>query len=96
MAVKNKRLFIILLILMSLLLIPLIAMRFTNEVKWTKFDFAVASILLFITGLISELIIRKVKKRNSKIVLCLILVIISFLIFAELAVGILGTPLNGI
>jgi hypothetical protein len=40
-----------------LLLIPLIAMQFTNEVNWTLFDFVVAGFILG-TGFICELVIR--------------------------------------
>lgn len=41
-----------------ILLLPLIAMRFTNEVKWTGFDFLVAGLLL--AGLVGafELVVR--------------------------------------
>ena len=88
MVIKNRRLFIILSILSSLLLIPLIAMRFTDEVNWSKSDFVVAGILLFVFGFLLDLIIRKVKKRNAKIALCFILVIMSILIYIELAVGV--------
>lgn len=77
------------------MLIPILAMQFTDDIKWALFDFIIAGILLLGTGLTCELIIRMVKKRNYRIVLYLILMIIFFLIFAELAVGILGTPLSG-
>jgi len=70
-------------------------MQFTDDVKWTPFDFAIAGVLLFGTGLCCELIFRKVKKRNSRIAICIILLIVSFLIFAELAVGIFRTLLGG-
>lgn len=70
-------------------------MQFNDAVKWTPLDFAIAGALLFGTGLIFELIIRKVKKRNYQIAICMILMIILFLIFVELAVGIFGTPLSG-
>ena len=85
---QNKRLFIILIISLIPLLIPLIAMQFTNDVNWTIFDFAIASILLVGTGLLCEFILRKVKKTNYRIALCLATLIMLFLIWAELAVGI--------
>ena len=64
MILKNKRLIVILLAISMLLLIPLIAMQFTDEVNWTLFDFVIAGALLFGTGLLSELIMRKIKKIN--------------------------------
>ena len=59
---KGKRLIIIVLTAVILLLIPLIAMQFTDEVNWTLFDFVVMGILLLGTGLLCELVLRKMKK----------------------------------
>ena len=92
---KNNRLFIILFSVVILLLIPLIAMQFTDEVNWGVFDFIVAGVLLFGTGLIFELILRKVKTKKSQIATIVILFILLILIWVELAVGIFGTPFGG-
>jgi len=92
---QNKRLIIILLTSAILLLIPLIAMQFTDEVNWTLFDFIVAAVLLFGTGLMCELVIRKVNKTKFRIAICVALLAMLLLIWAELAVGIFGTPLSG-
>ncbi len=95
MITKNKRLLIIVTIVALLLLIPLIAMQFTNEVNWNLADFIVAAILLLSTGFTIEFIIIKVKKSKYRIALSLAAVIMLLLIWAELAVGIFGTPLSG-
>jgi len=92
---KNKRLIIILLTPVILLLIPLIAMQFTDEVNWGLFDFIIAGALLLSTGLLFELIMRKVKTVNYRIAISLILLLALLLIWAELAVGIFGTPFAG-
>lgn len=92
---KNKRLIVILSVVGILLLIPLIAMQFTNEVKWSGFDFVIMGILLLGTGLICELILRKVTNRSNRIILCLAAVFVLILIWMELAVGIFGTPFAG-
>ncbi|PZP52280.1 MAG: hypothetical protein DI598_01135 [Pseudopedobacter saltans] len=91
----NKRLFIILLTATALLLVPFLAMQFSNEVSWSIIDFIVAGILLYSTGLACEMILRKVKTKKQKIVLCLIVLAAAFLIWAELAVGIFHTPFAG-
>ena len=78
-----------------LLLIPLIAMQFTDEVNWTLFDFVVAGVLLIGTGLICELILRKVKKFEYRIAICAVILAALLLIWIELAVGIFGTPFAG-
>ena len=92
---KNKRLLGIVLIVILLLLIPLIAMQFTNEVNWTLSDFVGMGGLLLGTGLLCELVMRKVKKIEYRIVICAALLVALLLIWAELAVGIFGTPFAG-
>ena len=92
---NNKRLIIILLTTIIILLITLIAMQFTDEVMWTLSDFVIAAVLLLSTGLAIDLIIREVKSTKYQIALSLTIIVILFLIWAELAVGILGTPLCG-
>ncbi|WP_337873530.1 hypothetical protein [Ignavibacterium sp.] len=92
---KNKRLFIIIVTASFLLAIPVIAMQFTNEVDWNLFDFVIMGALLFGTGLSIDFILRKVKTVKNKIIICGVIIILFFLIWAELAVGILGTPFAG-
>lgn len=91
----NKRLIGILVVAATLLFIPFIAMLFTNEVKWMPFDFLVAAVLLFGTGLVLEFILRKVRTVKYKIIASIVLFVILFLIWVELAVGIFGTPFAG-
>ena len=92
---KNKRLILILVAPSILLLIPLLAMQFTDEVKWTLFDFIVAGVLLFGSGLMIELVIRRVSNIQYRIVILIILLFALILVWAELAVGIFGTPFGG-
>ena len=58
---KNIRLICILLAVPALLLIPFLAMRFTNEVNWTALDFITMGVMLLITGLAIEVALRIVK-----------------------------------
>lgn len=92
---SNKRLTIISFCMVSLLLLPLVAMQFTDEVKWTLSDFVVAGILLLVAGLAVEFTMRKVKTTKLRIVACGALLLVFLLLWAELAVGILGTPISG-
>lgn len=92
---QTKRLEAILLTVVLLLLVPLIAMQFTDEVNWSLFDFIVAGVLLLTMGLLCELVLRKVKEIQHRIILCLVILGVLFLIWVELAVGILGTPFSG-
>lgn len=92
---KNKNRIFIVLTVAVLLLIPFIAMQFTDEVAWTGFDFAVMGVLLLGTGLLCEFVWRKVTKINHRIILCVAIMGIFLLIWIELAVGIFGTPFAG-
>lgn len=95
MVAQNKRLIAIVLTVAFLLLVPLIAMQFTDEVNWTLSDFIVAGILLFGTGLTCELVMRKVKKIEYRIAICAAILAALLFIWIELAVGIFGTPFAG-
>lgn len=92
---KNKRLITLLAAAAALLSIPFIAMQFTNEVNWKALDFAIMGVLLFGTVLLCELVLRKVKSTNNRIIICGIVLLMFFLVWAELAVGIFGTPFAG-
>ena len=85
---KNKSLTLIISVVASLLLIPLIVMQFTNEVKWTLMDFIVAAILLLSTGLSYNFVIQKVKNTKFRVAICLAILAILLLVWAELAVGV--------
>lgn len=95
MITKNRRLTGIIITATLLLLMPLIAMQFTGEVKWSFSDFIIAGVLLFGTGLLCEFIIRKVKKVEYRIAICAVVLTTLVLIWLELAVGIFGTPFAG-
>lgn len=92
---KNKRLTGIVLIVVLLLLLPLTAMQFTDEVKWTLFDFVMAGVLLLRAGLVCEFDMRKAKKSGYRIAMIAAILPALVLIWLELAVGIFGTPLAG-
>ncbi len=95
MTIQNKSFKMIVGITAFLLLIPLIAMQFTTEVNWNLMDFVVAGILLFGFGLLIEFALRKIKKFNFRILALVSIVVVFLLIWAELAVGIFGTPFSG-
>ena len=95
MRTQNKRIIGIVLTVALILFIPLIAMQFTDEVNWTLFDFMVMGLLLLGTGLLCELAMRKVKNMNYLISIIVLFLIAFLLIWAELAVGIFGSPFAG-
>jgi len=92
---KNKRSKIIVSSVAILLLIPLLAMQFTNEVTWTFSDFVVAAIMLLGTGFTIDFVLRKVTKIQYRIAICIAVLALLLLVWAELAVGIFDTPFAG-
>ena len=78
-----------------LLLIPIIAMQLTDEVNWSFFDFLIMGIMLSITGLALGIIIKKIKYYKYRNIFIAIIVMIFILIWAELGVGLFGTPFAG-
>lgn len=89
------RIAIILGVAAIILSIPLIAMQFTSEVNWDLTDFMVAGALLCSTGLAIELVIRNLKTGTLRTIILVVILSALFLIWAELAVGIFGTPFAG-
>lgn len=92
---KNKRAIIITSVIVVLLLIPAVAMKFTNEVNWETSDFIIAAVLLFGTGLACEVILRTVTKPIHRIIICGVVLLALLLVWAEMAVGIFGSPFAG-
>ncbi len=92
---QTERLIGIVLAVSFLLLIPFIAMQFTSEVNWNWFDFLAAGVLLIGTGFACEFVIRKVKKIEHRIAICAAILAAFLVLWAELAVGIFGTPFAG-
>ncbi|QDW24074.1 hypothetical protein FFJ24_004235 [Pedobacter sp. KBS0701] len=89
------RMIIFLSVMACILAIPLVAMQFTNEVNWTLSDFVTAGILLLSTCLTIELVIRNLKTGKLRTITLVVILLALFLIWAELAVGIFGTPFAG-
>lgn len=71
------------------------AMQFTKEVNWTISDFLVMGILLFTTVFTIDFLLKKFKTLKSRLILIVGIVVLLALVWAELAVGIFGSPLAG-
>lgn len=98
---SNRRLLGILLAATLLLLIPL-TLQLTigsgvdgQGFNWKMNDFVIMGMLLFGTGLAFEFVMRKVKTIRHGILIPAAILSILLLIWAELAVGIIGTPFAG-
>ena len=78
-----------------LLILPLVAMQFTSEVDWKPLDFFLAGILLYGTALGIDTVQKRVKDKQKAVLYAGAILLVLFIIWAELAVGILGTPFAG-
>ena len=92
---KKNRLLTILGIVVTILLIPLIAMQFTDEVNWQLTDFVIFGGLLLGVGILIDMTLQKLKTSKFKTPIIIAIVILFLLIWAELGVGIFGTPFAG-
>ena len=95
MTAQNKRFLNMVLGIPLLLAIPFVAMRFSGEVNWTLGDFIVAGGLLLGLALVIEAILRVVIQRRHRILLFVVVFVLFVLLWAELAVGVFGTPFGG-
>lgn len=80
---------------LALLCVPWIAMQFSDEVNWSLFDFIVAFILLYGLGLAIIAVLKRTQKGVKRMLGLVAILLLFVLIWAELAVGIFGTPFAG-
>lgn len=93
---KNTRLIGILITVAVLLLIPFVSMQTgIGGARWSKFDFILAGLLLLVTGLACEFVLRMVTSFKYRLAICAAILFVLFIIWAEIAVGLFGTPLAG-
>lgn len=86
----------IMLLTTLILLVPLVAMQFSDEVDWSLGDFIIAGALLVGTGLMFEFVVRKIANPRRRIIFGVTLVVIFLLVWIDLAVGIFNLPWSGL
>ena len=82
---------------LALLLLPALAMQFSDDVQWTGFDFVVAAIILGVTGIAAEIGVRMARNWPHLIGYALATFAGFFTVWSNLAVGIIGAegePVN--
>ena len=91
---RNKNIIRITLATAFILLLPLLAMQFTDEVVWDLTDFAVAGALLFGAGLTYELVARKAGNIAYRAAVGVAVAAALILVWVNLAVGLIGSEDN--
>ena len=95
---SNKRLFGILFSASILLLIPILLQLTIGTgidgqgFNWKLGDFAIFAFLIFSTAFLSELVLRKVKSPQKRILICAAIILMFLIIWVDLAVGIFNIP----
>ena len=90
---KNKKVRVLYPLL--LLVIPLIGMCITEEINWSPFDFIIMGVLILSVSIGINFTLNKTKNLKNRIIYIVILGLLFLLIWAELAVGIFGSPFAG-
>ena len=88
---QNKDIISVVFATAFLLMLPLVAMQFTDDVVWGLFDFIVAGTLLVGTGLTYVLVARKAGNMAYRSAVGVALAAALFLVWANLAVGLIGS-----
>ena len=87
---KLRKIFFPLLVL----LVPIVGVIFF-ELNWSRFDFLVMALLILSLSILINLILYYLNSSKLKLLSIFFLVILFLLIWAELAVGVFGTPFAG-
>lgn len=77
-----------------LLVLPAVAMRFSDEVHWTASDFLFAGLLLVGTGVLVELLVRQSRDAAYRAGAALALAATLLLVWSNAAVGFVGAGAN--
>jgi hypothetical protein len=86
--------FYVVLVTFIILMVPFVAMQFTNEVNWSVGDFVVMGTLLFGAGLAFVLISRHTNNFVYKAAVGLAVISSLLLVWVNLAVGLIGSGPN--
>lgn len=82
-------------IVLTLLLIPFIGMQLNTDIHWSTADFVSAAIVLVGAGTTYEFIRTHLITPRQRILTGIGIVVIVFVSWVELAVGVFGTPFAG-
>lgn len=88
--IKDRLLLAALLVPALLLVVPLVAMRFTDEVNWTRSDFIVAYVVLAGAGLAFRFLFRRAADPLARLAAMAAVGSTLFMTWVNLAVGLVG------
>ena len=92
--IRIKECILIIVAAAFILSVPLIAMRFTDEVAWDRFDFAVAWFVLVSAGLMYKFATRNAPSLMYRVAVGVAVATALILVWMNLAVGLIGSEDN--
>jgi hypothetical protein len=90
----SKSILIATLITGAALLLPLVLMKFTDEVNWSISDFTIVGVLIFATALSYRVVTQRVAGLAYKLAFAMALGTTLVMIWANLGVGLIGSGPN--
>lgn len=94
-SISKKQALTVLVTVALMLCIPLVAMQFSSEVNWDLADFGVAALLLAGCGFLISFLLNQPLLRKYRWWVVAGIVLLFLLLWAEMAVGLFGSPLAG-
>ena len=76
-------------------MIPTFAMLFTDEVRWSLFDFVIMGLMLVALGVGVRLVAQRVQGSTRLFLINAIIILLFLLLWGEIAVGLFGSPISG-
>ncbi len=82
-------------IVLAIMTIPIFATVFSEEFNWDIVDFVIASFLLITLGFTIDFAVTKIGSKKFRIASVVLIIALFLLLWAEMSVGIIGSPLAG-
>ena len=81
-------------IMVTVLLVVFLASLLSDEVTWSVYDFLIGGGLIFVFATIEIILWNKLKNQHRLFVVLFVL-LVFLILWAEMAVGLFGSPLAG-
>ena len=79
----------------AILLVPFVVMQLTDKMSWDAEDFVIMGVFLLGAGLAIEFALGSLRHPTRRAIAVLMIAALFLLVWAELAVGVFGTPWAG-
>lgn len=86
---------LIFIIVCCILMIPFIASQFNPDVNWDIQDYVIAGAILLGVGFFINVAFNRLKTVKHRTIIIIILFALLLLLWAEMGVGIFGSPISG-